>query len=107
MKCCVPKGRAIVLSGFCGETQSSRCRDEDVLGISALDSQRLVEEMIARHTDSTYKELQNCILNMVPTQRQLLLVFQTTKVVDSDSDVDKSNNLYWGVTRAMKDKNKE
>eukprot|EP00957_Ditylum_brightwellii_P054891 4160744-Ditylum_brightwellii.AAC.1 len=90
MMCCVPKGRAIVLSGFYGEAQSSRCTDEDVWGISALDSQQLVaelgdkqlpslpnqnlsvlEEMLGRHTYGTYKELQNCILNMVPTRRQL------------------------------------
>eukprot|EP00957_Ditylum_brightwellii_P001124 88994-Ditylum_brightwellii.AAC.1 len=62
MMCCVPKGRAIVLSGFYGATQSSCCRDEDVWGIIALDSERLVaelEEMIGNHTDGTYEELQN------------------------------------------------
>eukprot|EP00957_Ditylum_brightwellii_P099551 7583416-Ditylum_brightwellii.AAC.1 len=83
MMCCVSIGKAIVLSGFYGETESSCCRDEDVWGISVLDSQRLaaelgdktlpplsnqdlsvLEEMIASHTDSTYEELQKCILNM-------------------------------------------
>ena len=29
MKCCVPKGRAIVLSGFYGEIESSNCSDDD------------------------------------------------------------------------------
>ena len=57
--------------------------------------------------DSTYEELQKCILNMVPTRRQLLLVFRTTKLVDSDSDVDQLNKLYWEVTRAAKENNNE
>ena len=55
---------------------------------------------------STYEELQKCVLNMVPTRRQLLLVFQTT-MLDSDYDVDQLNILYWEVTRATKDNNNE
>eukprot|EP00957_Ditylum_brightwellii_P030790 2333173-Ditylum_brightwellii.AAC.1 len=45
MMCCVPKGRAIVSPEFYGETKSNQCREEDVWGISALDSQRLVAEL--------------------------------------------------------------
>ena len=94
MMCCVPKGRAIVLSGFYGKTESSCCYDDDGWGLSSHDSERLVaelgdnnlptpsnqslsvlEDMIDKHRDSTYEELQKCILNMVPTRRQLLLVF--------------------------------
>ena len=119
MKCCVPKGRAIVLSGFYGETESSSCFD-DGWGLSSHDSERLVaqigdnnlptlsdrslsllENMIRKHMKSTYEELQKCVLNMVPTRRQLLLVFRTT-MLESDYDVDQLNNLYWEVTRATK-----
>ena len=126
MMCCVPKGRAIVLSGFYGETKSSCCRDEDVWGISALDSERLVaelgdkqlpslsmrslsvlEDMIGLHRNSSYEELQNCILNMVPTRRQLLLVFRTTQEVCSDYDAEQLNNFYWEVTRSVHSKNNE
>eukprot|EP00957_Ditylum_brightwellii_P118130 9009404-Ditylum_brightwellii.AAC.1 len=83
LMCCVPKGRTTVLSGFYGETTSSHCTDEDAWGLSALDSERLVaelgdkclpplpmqslsvlEKMIGHHTNSSYEELQNCILNM-------------------------------------------
>jgi hypothetical protein len=52
--------------------------------------------------DSTYEELQKCILNMVPTRRQLLLVFRTTILADSDYDVDQLNRVYWEVNRATK-----
>eukprot|EP00957_Ditylum_brightwellii_P080240 6103343-Ditylum_brightwellii.AAC.1 len=45
MMWCVPKGRAIVLSGFYGEATSSHCAGEDVWGISVLDSERLVAEL--------------------------------------------------------------
>eukprot|EP00957_Ditylum_brightwellii_P130647 9966885-Ditylum_brightwellii.AAC.1 len=45
MMCCVPRGRAVVLSGFYGETHSSRCTDEDFGGMSVLDSERLVAEL--------------------------------------------------------------
>ena len=126
MKCCVPKGRAIVLSGFYGETESSSCfNDDDGWGLSSHDSQRLVaqigdnnlptlsdrslsllENMIRKHMKSTYEELQKCVLNMVPTRRQLLLVFRTT-MLESDYDVDQLNILYWEVTRATKANNNE
>eukprot|EP00957_Ditylum_brightwellii_P158468 12062222-Ditylum_brightwellii.AAC.1 len=81
--CCVPKGRAIVLPGFYGETTSSHCNAENAWGLNALDSERLVaelgdktlppltyqslsilEEMIGLHRNGSYKDLQNCILNM-------------------------------------------
>ena len=119
MMCCVPKGRAIVLSGFYGKTESSCCF-ENGWGLSSHDSERLVaqigdnnlptlsdrslsllENMIQKHMKSTYEELQKCVLNMVPTRRQLLLVFRTT-MLESDYDVDQLNNLYWEVTRATK-----
>eukprot|EP00957_Ditylum_brightwellii_P109233 8332560-Ditylum_brightwellii.AAC.1 len=45
MMCCVPKGRAIVLSGFCGETTSSCCTGKDTLRLGAHDSERLVAEL--------------------------------------------------------------
>ena len=78
MMCCVPKGKAIVLSGFYGETESSNCsnNDDDGWGLSSLDSGRLVaelgddnllslynqtlsvlEDMVRKHMDSTYEEL--------------------------------------------------
>ena len=44
MKCCVPKGRAIVLSGFYGKTESSCCFD-DSWGLSSHDSERLVAQI--------------------------------------------------------------
>jgi hypothetical protein len=124
MKCCVPKGRAIVLSGFYGETESS-CIFDDGWGLSSHDSERLVaqigdnnlptlsdrslsllENMIRKHMRSTYEELQKCVLNMVPTRRQLLLVFRTT-MLDHDYDVDQLNKLYWEVTRVTKRNNNE
>eukprot|EP00957_Ditylum_brightwellii_P189177 14399921-Ditylum_brightwellii.AAC.1 len=90
MMCSVPKGRTIVLSGFYGETTSSEVKGKNVWRISALDSKRLVaelgdktlaqladqslsilEDMIEPHRNSSYQELQNYILNMVPTRRQL------------------------------------
>eukprot|EP00957_Ditylum_brightwellii_P108193 8255009-Ditylum_brightwellii.AAC.1 len=43
--CCVPKGRAIVLSGFYGEITSSHCKGEDTWGLSTLNSERLVAEL--------------------------------------------------------------
>jgi hypothetical protein len=52
--------------------------------------------------DITYEELQKFILNMVLTRRQLLLVFQTTMLADSDYDVGQLNRVYWEVTRATK-----
>eukprot|EP00957_Ditylum_brightwellii_P162633 12384219-Ditylum_brightwellii.AAC.1 len=45
MICCVPKGRAIVLSGFYGKTESSHFYEDDVWGLSSLDSERLVAEL--------------------------------------------------------------
>ena len=62
--------------------------------------------MIRKHMKSTYEELQKCVFNMVPTRRQLLLVFQTT-MLESDYDVDQLNILYWEVTRATKANNNE
>jgi hypothetical protein len=44
MMCYVPKGRVIVLSVFYGETTSSEVQGENVWGLSALDSERLVAE---------------------------------------------------------------
>eukprot|EP00957_Ditylum_brightwellii_P071168 5409032-Ditylum_brightwellii.AAC.1 len=41
----VPKGRAIVLSGFYGETTSSKCKGENAWGLTLLDSERLVTEL--------------------------------------------------------------
>jgi hypothetical protein len=61
--------------------------------------------MIGHHRNGSYKELQNCILNMVPTRRQLLLVFQTTQETWSDYNVDQLNKLYWAVTRSKHNKN--
>ena len=128
MMCCVPKGRAIVLSGFYGKTESSNCsnNDDDNWGLSSFDSERLLvelgdkylpslsmqslsvqEEMIGHHRNSFYEELQNCILNMVPTRRQLLLVFRTTQEACSDYDVEQLNNLYWEVTTSLCSKNNE
>eukprot|EP00957_Ditylum_brightwellii_P079113 6016855-Ditylum_brightwellii.AAC.1 len=88
MMCSVPKGRVIVLSGFYGETTSSKVKEENVWGLTLLDSEKLVAElgdatlppladqslsiisvMIEDYREGSYKELQNCILNMVPTRR--------------------------------------
>eukprot|EP00957_Ditylum_brightwellii_P137813 10506174-Ditylum_brightwellii.AAC.1 len=85
MMCCVPKGLAIVLSGFYGETTLSEVEGKNVWRLNALDSERLVAElgdktvppladkslsilkdMIQRHRNGFYKEIHNCILNMVP-----------------------------------------
>eukprot|EP00957_Ditylum_brightwellii_P130585 9961295-Ditylum_brightwellii.AAC.1 len=63
--------------------------------------------MIWRHRNGSYVDLQNCILNMVPTRRQVQLVFRTTQKAFSDYDVDKSNKLYWEVTRSVRNKNYE
>jgi hypothetical protein len=123
---CVHKGRAIVLSRFYCETTSSHCTGEDAWGLSALDSERLaaelgdktlppltyqslsiLEEMIEHHRNGCYKELQNCILNMVPTRRQLLLVFQTTQETWTGYNVDQLNKLYWAVSKATLDYNYE
>eukprot|EP00957_Ditylum_brightwellii_P094452 7191978-Ditylum_brightwellii.AAC.1 len=90
MMCCVPKGRAIVLSGFYDETISSEVIGKNAWGLTLLDSERLVaelgdktvppltnqslsilEEMIGLHRNGTHVDLQNCILNMVPTRRKL------------------------------------
>eukprot|EP00957_Ditylum_brightwellii_P001005 80288-Ditylum_brightwellii.AAC.1 len=45
MMYCVPKGRAIALSGFYEETELSCCYDDDVWGLTSLDSERLVTEL--------------------------------------------------------------
>eukprot|EP00957_Ditylum_brightwellii_P082328 6260236-Ditylum_brightwellii.AAC.1 len=93
---CVPEGRAIVLSRFYCETTSSHCTGEDAWRHSVLDSERLVaelEEMIGLQRNGYYIDLQNCILNMVPTTRQLLLVFQTTQETFSDYDVEQSDKI--------------
>ena len=42
---------------------------------------------------------------MVPTRKQLLLVFQTTHKACSEYDVDKLNKLYWAVSRSTHNKN--
>eukprot|EP00957_Ditylum_brightwellii_P179302 13660072-Ditylum_brightwellii.AAC.1 len=63
--------------------------------------------MVGLHRNSTYEDLQNCILNMVSTRRQLMLVFQTTQEACSDYDVDKLNKLYWKVSRSTSDYNYE
>eukprot|EP00957_Ditylum_brightwellii_P169677 12914861-Ditylum_brightwellii.AAC.1 len=63
--------------------------------------------MIGFHRNCTYEELQNCILNMVPTRRQLLLVFRTTQEAFSDYDVEQLNQLCWEVSKATTDYNYE
>eukprot|EP00957_Ditylum_brightwellii_P096701 7364895-Ditylum_brightwellii.AAC.1 len=55
--------------------------------------------MIEEYIDGSYEELQNCTLNMVPTRRQLLLVFQATQETWADFDVDQSNKHYYEVSR--------
>ena len=56
--------------------------------------------MIEEYTEGSYEELQNCILNMVPPRRQLLLVFQTAQETWSDYDVEQLNQLYYAVSRS-------
>eukprot|EP00957_Ditylum_brightwellii_P047345 3597074-Ditylum_brightwellii.AAC.1 len=44
--CCVPKGRAIALSGFYyGGATSSHCNDENAWVLALLDSENLVAEL--------------------------------------------------------------
>eukprot|EP00957_Ditylum_brightwellii_P031152 2360275-Ditylum_brightwellii.AAC.1 len=116
--CSVPKGRAIVLSGFYGETTSSEVQQERVWRLTSLDSERLVAElgdrtlppmadqslsilmdMIEDYRSGHYEELEKCILNMVPTRRKLLLVFRTTMEAYTDCNVDQLNKHYYEVSR--------
>eukprot|EP00957_Ditylum_brightwellii_P133202 10156052-Ditylum_brightwellii.AAC.1 len=90
MMCCVPKGRAIVMSGFYDEITSSHCTGENAWGLNALDPERLLTELddntlppltdqslsilkkrIEFHRGGSCEELQNYILKMIPTRRQL------------------------------------
>ena len=45
MMCCVPKGRAIVLSEFYCATTSSEVEGKNFWGLTLLDSERLVAEL--------------------------------------------------------------
>eukprot|EP00957_Ditylum_brightwellii_P155936 11869877-Ditylum_brightwellii.AAC.1 len=118
MMCSVPKGRSIVVSGFCGETTSSEVQQERVWGLTLLDSERLVADlgdktlppmayqelsilmdMVENYKNGSCEELEKCILNMVPTQRQLLLVFRTTVEAYADYDVDQLNKHYYEMSR--------
>eukprot|EP00957_Ditylum_brightwellii_P086214 6560279-Ditylum_brightwellii.AAC.1 len=56
--------------------------------------------MIEEYREGSYEELQNCILNMVPTRRPLLLVFQTTQETWADYNVDQLNKHYYVVSRS-------
>eukprot|EP00957_Ditylum_brightwellii_P131385 10020070-Ditylum_brightwellii.AAC.1 len=56
-------------------------------------------DMIEVYRNGSYEELDKCIRNMVPTRRQLLLVFRTTMIAVEDYNVTKLNDLYYEVRR--------
>eukprot|EP00957_Ditylum_brightwellii_P025001 1891239-Ditylum_brightwellii.AAC.1 len=119
MSHCVPKGRAIVLSGFYSNTMSSEVIEESCWGLSLLCSERLVAEsgdstmpaithqsvsilmdMTERCRNGPYEDIDKCIQNMVPTRRELLSVFRTTHIADADYDVTNSNKHYYEIRRS-------
>eukprot|EP00957_Ditylum_brightwellii_P105189 8018086-Ditylum_brightwellii.AAC.1 len=57
-------------------------------------------DMIEDYRNGSDKELEKCILNMVPTRRQLLLVLRTTMEAYAEYDVDQLNKHYYEVSRS-------
>eukprot|EP00957_Ditylum_brightwellii_P130517 9956535-Ditylum_brightwellii.AAC.1 len=117
MMCSVPKERAILLSGFYGETTSSEVHKDSLWGLTLLDSVRFVAElgdktlplmayqslsilmdMVKVYRNGSYVELDKCIQNMVPKRRQVLLVFRTTMIAYDDYNIDQLTKHYHEVS---------
>eukprot|EP00957_Ditylum_brightwellii_P042078 3187081-Ditylum_brightwellii.AAC.1 len=97
MMCCVPKGIAIVLSGFYRETTSSRGKGKNVWRLTLLNSERLAAELGDKSVPPlTYRSL-SILEEMIGLNRN--------EETWSEYDVEQLNKHYWAVTKAAPDYN--